>query len=205
MEGESDRAYLSYTTYRDMGATRSVTAAYVIYLKEIGKWGNDPSRKVATASNSFRSWSVEFCWDDRVKAWDLGHAKRTQDRLLAEDAEKYINTVKAFRQELEDITNIQLAQAKIDANIDRSLSARIAKGLSKDYRELSAKARKDLNISPAGFSAEQRELLSLYAKMAGRSKQTTELIDRASTRMFNALGLVKVIEEIQARANEVDE
>jgi hypothetical protein len=202
MGGEDSDAYIAYQMYRDAGISRTVTKSYNDYqdIKNPDRPKEDD--KVRSASRRYRAWVVDFCWDDRVSDWDKGHQQRVQDMLLKEDAEKYIATVKSVREQLEKLAATNLSQAMIDAEIDRNLSARIAQGLSKDYRSLSAEDKEKQKISSAGFSVEQRELMSLYIRMAPRTRATIDSIDKITARMFNALGLVKVVEDLKARSAE---
>lgn len=61
-EGESDKAYEAFTTYRDMGASRSVA--------KVGK-------KLGKTTTHLEEWCSKFSWVDRAKAWE-----NEQDRIL---------------------------------------------------------------------------------------------------------------------------
>jgi hypothetical protein len=104
-----------------MGVSRTLTAAYAQYLKEIGKFGLDESRKVLAVSKSFRQWSIDFSWDDRAKDWDAGHAKRLQAKLLEADQDKYINSVEKLRTDIEIFANESLQAARLNNAIAPTL------------------------------------------------------------------------------------
>ena len=178
MEGESDRAYLSYQTYRNMGATRSVTASYAEYLKEIGKFGSDESRKVERASNTYRQWAVDFCWDDRVKDWDNGHAKRIQAKLLAADQEKYINSVEKLRSEVEAVSK-ELMQT---ARISNSIALRQLSGIA-------SKIGKQRSFEPM-----PKDLLREHSEHTSTAGNAAKILVIASDKLSEALGLERIIE-----------
>lgn len=61
-KGETDKQWLAFRTYRDLGlAERTLGAAY-------RQTYDKPSNKEAPPW--FRAWAKEFAWRDRVEAWD---------------------------------------------------------------------------------------------------------------------------------------
>ena len=70
-EGETDAQFRGFTIYRDLGPTRSLTAAAAIYA----------DLPVATQStfDRFRKWSASKSWVARSQAWD----SYLDDQMLA--------------------------------------------------------------------------------------------------------------------------
>jgi hypothetical protein len=178
MEGESDRAYLSYQTYRDMGVSRSMPAAYTAYLKEIDKFGLDQSRKVSAVSKTFRQWAVDFSWDDRVRDWDNGHAKRIQEKLLAADQEKYINSVEKLRSEVETVSKELMETARISNAIALRQISGIASKIGKQK----------------AFESMPKELLREHSEHTATAINAAKILVIASDKLSEALGLERIIE-----------
>ena len=185
MEGESSIAHHSYQTYRDMGVSRTLTAAYAQYLKEIGKFGLDESRKVLAVSKSFRQWSIVFSWDDRAKDWDAGHAKRLQAKLLEADQDKYINSVENLRSEVESAAKELMQGARLNNAIAVSRLQRIATNLEVGV----AKPKKE-------FEPMSRTLTAEYSAHSAAIRSAAATLTIASEKLSEALGLEKVITEL---------
>lgn len=76
---ESDKAWLAWTMYRDLGPSRTLQDAWTLYAKDAGS-----SSKYA--SNGYKQWATKFDWDTRAQQWDA--AQRSATAILAvEDAE----------------------------------------------------------------------------------------------------------------------
>ena len=178
MEGESDRAYLAYTTYRDMGAARTVYASYALYVKQIAPDGRKKSQKIANPSKTFRAWTVDFSWDDRVKDWDSGHAKRLQGKLLAADQEKYINSVEKLRSEVEAVSK-ELMQT---ARISNSIALRQLSGIA-------SKIGKQRSFEPM-----PKDLLREHSEHTSTAGNAAKILVIASDKLSEALGLERIIE-----------
>jgi hypothetical protein len=184
MDGESSIAFHSYQTYRDMGVTRSIIAAYTIYLKEIDKFGSDASRKVTAVSKHFKQWSINFCWDDRVKEWDAGHAKRLQAKLLEADQEKYVNSVENLRSEVESVAKGLMQISKLSSVISAARLAGMATELG---------LGKKSNIISQPIS---RELLHEHDKLTATAGNAAKILVTASEKLSEALGLERIITEL---------
>jgi hypothetical protein len=184
MEGELDKAFLCYKLYRDLGVTRSVLAAYTCYLKEIGKFGSDPARKVSSPSSSFSKWVTDYSWDDRAKDWDAGHAKRLQAKLLEADQEKYINSVENLRSEVESVAKGLMQISKLSSVISAARLAGMATELG---------LGKKSNIISQPIS---RELLHEHDKLTATAGNAAKILVTASEKLSEALGLERIITEL---------
>jgi hypothetical protein len=101
-EGESDRAWLAYTCYRDLGVGRTVEAAYVAYIAKVRRNEPEKVKKGQTAaSTGFRKWKTEFNWADRARVYDAEREVIIQQSLLRTDREKYLDSIENFRLKLE--------------------------------------------------------------------------------------------------------
>jgi hypothetical protein len=101
-EGESDKQWLAYACYRDLGSQRTVQAAYIKYIEATK--GNKPcvaSKSQSIASASFKGWQIELNWAERVRVYDAEREVIIQQSLLRTDREKYLDSIENFRLKLE--------------------------------------------------------------------------------------------------------
>jgi hypothetical protein len=75
LDGESDKAFAAFCVYRDLGAERSVDAAYQKHSKTTSK----------TRPPHWLKWSAKYHWVDRVKAWDDHKDKEVQAALIVNE------------------------------------------------------------------------------------------------------------------------
>ena len=185
IDGESDRAYLAYTTYRDMGASRTIYASYALYVDQIAPDNRKKSQKVANPSKTYRGWVTDYAWDDRVKDWDAGHAKRLQAKLLEADQDKYINSVENLRSEVESAAKELMQGARLNNAIAVSRLQRIATNLEVGV----AKPKKE-------FEPMSRTLTAEYSAHSAAIRSAAATLTIASEKLSEALGLEKVITEL---------
>jgi hypothetical protein len=178
MSGESDRAYLAYKIYRDMSGGRTVLGAYVRYIIATDKTGTKKAKNIQSSSPHFRNWTVEHCWDDRVKDWDNGHAKRLQSKLIEADQEKYINSVDKLRGEVEAAANELMNTMRVSNAIARKQLMGIAKRLEGPFKPM------------------PRNLLTEYSQHTNTALNSAKILVTASEKLSEALGLERIITEL---------
>jgi hypothetical protein len=101
-EGESDKQWLAYTCYRDLGSQRTVQVAYIKYIEATkGSKPTVASKSQSIASASFKGWQIEFNWAERVRVYDAEREVIIQQSLLRTDREKYLDSIENFRLKLE--------------------------------------------------------------------------------------------------------
>lgn len=186
LEGEYERAYLSYLIYRDLGVNRSMLAAYTIYLKETGKWGDDPSRKILSFSKSFRDWGIKFRWEERASDWDRNARKRVQDALLAADRKKYLDQLEKNRSQLERTAANGMNGAELAQTVLRGQLQVLAKeSTNKD---------KDDNVVPIALSKTRLEDLCRTTRAL---KDAIDGLSAAKHEYYDAVGLIDTLKELE--------
>jgi hypothetical protein len=105
-EGESDKAWLAFVCYRDLGSQRSVQAAYIKYIEAVKPSTAKKSQSTAPksqspASEGFKKWVVQFNWSERVRSHDAEREGLIRDSLLKTDRQKYLDSIENFRLKLE--------------------------------------------------------------------------------------------------------
>lgn len=73
---ESDKAWLAWEIYRDLGPSRDILTAWRKYAKATGLEGK-------YASNGFKQWHLKYEWDARAAAFDQAH--RSASALIADE------------------------------------------------------------------------------------------------------------------------
>jgi hypothetical protein len=68
-DGESARAYRSFTIYRDLGPQRSMPAAWRVYRAEVSP-GHKPGVAGVRCPGYILKWATRFLWTKRAQAWD---------------------------------------------------------------------------------------------------------------------------------------
>jgi hypothetical protein len=183
-ENEPDKAYKAFLTFRDQGVGRTVQASYVQYIMELDQTGRKQSDKIGSASPGFRKWVTDYFWDDRVKDWDAGHAKRLQAKLLEADQEKYINSVENLRSEVESVAKGLMQISKLSSVISAARLAGMATELG---------LGKKSNIISHAIS---RELLHEHDKLTATAGNAAKILVTASEKLSEALGLERIITEL---------
>jgi hypothetical protein len=178
MLGESDKAFKSYLIFRDLGPGRNIQAAYVKYILAIDRDGRKQSQKIGNSSPQFRKWSLDFCWDDRARDWDNGHAKRLQSKLIEADQEKYINSVDKLRGEVEAAANELMTTMRMSNAIARKQLMGIAKGLEGPFKPM------------------PKNLLTEYSQHTATALNSAKILVTASEKLSEALGLERTIAEM---------
>jgi hypothetical protein len=105
-EGESDKAWLAFVCYRDLGSQRSVQAAYIKYIEAVKpstakKSQSTTPKSQSPASEGFKKWVVQFNWSERVRNHDAEREGLIRESLLKTDREKYLDSIENFRLKLE--------------------------------------------------------------------------------------------------------
>lgn len=99
---ESDKAFAAFSIYRDLGAGRSIDAAYREHVvreqgQNRGETGAGATRAPAKAGgrapSHWQTWSARFAWPERAAAYDA-HLDRQARRELERE---HINHLEAFR------------------------------------------------------------------------------------------------------------
>ncbi len=173
---ESDRAYLAYQIYRDLGGSRSLIAAYHTYLERTRRPGAVPNSPEYCSAN-FKGWAKTFAWDLRVRAWDKVKSKHLQDELLKSDTQLYLDKIEASRDLLERVAITGMEMAQITIN----LAAREVKILA--------------DRSRGGLSPDTIDLAHLLA-LCKVNKCGIELLGLAKIELFEAMGLTQTLEEL---------
>jgi hypothetical protein len=182
MEGESDRAYLAYTTYRDMGTSRTVYASYALYVDQIAPDNRKKSQKVANPSKTYRDWFTHYAWDDRIKDWDSKKRDRIQSAQLEADRQGYIQRIEDSRLILERTATMGMKAAELSLAVGYDQLQKIAK-------------ESRTKILP---KAEIDRLLGITRN----SKESIETLAAAKTEIYDALGLVETIERLGDAKNQ---
>jgi hypothetical protein len=112
---ETDKQYLGYTCYRDLGLGRTLLAAQRLYDQKSGNGAEGRRKKSATAS--YLSWAKTFRWEQRAKAWDLTQEERRRERLASTNREKYLHDLEIFRLAFVELAQGELAIAKASMGI----------------------------------------------------------------------------------------
>lgn len=114
---ESAKAYEAFCLYRDMGAGRSVDAAWRSFQEKQGANRGQIGGKIGRAPTGWWRWSSEYQWVRRAEEWDA-----EQDRQKREEARQTrIAEVEAYRQrvvsEAQEIAEgaLQLVRLGMDA------------------------------------------------------------------------------------------
>ncbi len=128
---ETDRQWLAFTCYRDLGLQRTTARAYTNYLLATGRGKNRlPSNRGGQVCGNFIKWKRDHRWDERIRAWD----KEGEDRLLAlrlqAEGRQYTENLTAFQRQVEAIgmAGLQLAATALSVQIQQL--APIAKKLT---------------------------------------------------------------------------
>lgn len=117
-DNESDAQWLGFTIYRDLGSVRTMTAAYHIYLEKTGRSAKR-STEVSGVSSSFRRWSKESRWDDRVRDWDLDEEARFREVQIREGEERYVKELQEFRE-------LQISSGKLGVQLALKIKSDLA-------------------------------------------------------------------------------
>ncbi|HEU0298874.1 MAG TPA: hypothetical protein VFR37_05450 [Longimicrobium sp.] len=99
LQGETSRAFAAFEVYRELGPTRSMSAAVAAYRAKYGKApkGREKSRRREQGGNGgetgarkipshWEVWAAQYTWRDRAAKWDA--AQVLEERRRAEDAHK---------------------------------------------------------------------------------------------------------------------
>jgi hypothetical protein len=179
-EGESDKAYLAYTTYRDLGERRTEQGAYEAYTRKVSNRERNPSEKIGKASPAFRRWVSEFDWDKRIKDWDGRKAQRIQSAQLDADRQGYIQRIEDSRALLERTATMGMKSAELSLAIGFAQLQKLAKESTK-------------------ASLGKADLDRLVA-ITRNNKDSIDTLAAAKTEIYDALGLVNNFQTLEQLA-----
>jgi hypothetical protein len=80
--GETAAAYARFLIYRNLGLTRTVQAAYKVYLNS-KKVQQSPPQSRSAASPQFKAESQTMNWQARAEAWDIAVLWMAGERSVA--------------------------------------------------------------------------------------------------------------------------
>lgn len=175
-EGESDKAYLAYITYRDLGRGRTEQGAYEAYLDRASSRQRKPGEKRGKASAPFRSWRVQFGWDKRTRDWDNKKMQRFQSKQLEAGCQEYIKKVEDARELLEKTAVMGMKSAELSLAIGYEQLQKMAK---ESKKALLPKTE-----------------LDRLAVITRTNKDSIDTLAAAKAELYDALGLVQIVEHI---------
>lgn len=113
---ETDRQWLGFSCYRNLGLQRTTSKAYKNYLGAIGRGkvvkSSPLSPKVGSKiSRTFSGWKRDFNWDARCRAWDAAGEDRQFQIAIAAEAHVYTERLQNYQNQIEaiGIASLQLA------------------------------------------------------------------------------------------------
>jgi hypothetical protein len=177
-EGESDRAYLAYTTYRDMPPPRYELGAYTAYVNSLSGARHTGSGKVRGVSKTYKGWMSEFNWSARVKDWDNKKSQRIQSAQLEADRQGYIQRIEDSRALLERTATIGMKSAELQ--------------LAFNFKQMQLLAKE------AGNRIATRDEMAQLVSIARVTRDSIDGLGSAKTEIYDALGLVQTIEQLTA-------
>jgi hypothetical protein len=150
---ESQKAYLAYLVYRDLGPQRSLDAA------ALTRQGGQQVGKRAATSHVFR-WSSAWRWVERAASWDA-YLQRERDQVAAEQAalwekrrleerESTYSLSRRLREKVETALKMPLVQARIES-VDGK-PATIIEPLKYTLRDVVALARLAVDLAAEALS-----------------------------------------------------
>jgi hypothetical protein len=162
LDGESERAYLGYCCFRDIGLSRTLHGAYVTYLTKSNRL---KSQKIGTSkrlnpSPDFRRWQIEYKWDERVKEYDRHQEESNRLAIYAADTEAFSSGIKKYRANAESIAMQQLDAVRLVQDAIYLELARVAEKATAD-KALNLSAMADIcrvmkDVSAVAESASKR-------------------------------------------------
>ena len=105
VNGENVQAYEAFCTYRDMGTSRSILAAYHKQTGDIGK---------TTPPSKWINWSIQFEWYRRTLSYDNHLMRKAQEAAEREVLAKRQEAVNDF---IERSHNSSIEIAKVNAEL----------------------------------------------------------------------------------------
>jgi hypothetical protein len=113
---ETDRQWLGFCCYRNLGLQRTTSKAYKNYLSAIGKGKSALSsplqpKRGGQITKTFSGWKRDYYWDERVRAWDAAGEDRQLQIAIAAEAHVYTERLQGYHQQIEaiGIASLQLA------------------------------------------------------------------------------------------------
>ena len=105
LPAETDRQWLGFCCYRDLGLQRTITRAYRHYSAKIrqGSQKTSINAKKSGVNRYFTGWKQDFRWDERVRAWDRAGEDRIRQLMINLEAQKYADGLSVHQQQIETI------------------------------------------------------------------------------------------------------
>jgi hypothetical protein len=94
-EGESSKAFAAFCSYRDLGPSRSVDAAYCLHT------GAEPGTK--QASGNFKRYATTHNWVERAAKFDADADAQNRKMLLERNKAEYNERVEKYRKQTESL------------------------------------------------------------------------------------------------------
>ncbi|WP_373538777.1 hypothetical protein [Chamaesiphon sp.] len=141
-EGETDKAWYAYTIYQNIGAGRSVDAAYSEYIESTkgvkpDNAGNRRGHSISSAS--FKEWQTRFNWAERVRIHDADSRSSLVEKLAERSVDSVYEAIEKDMQIVADINKAVRANSINALAITQRLMSRLTKALDiKDMKQLQA-------------------------------------------------------------------
>lgn len=94
-EGESSKAFAAFCSYRDLGPSRSVDAAYCLHS------GAEPGTK--QASGNFKRYATTQNWVERSAKFDAAIDAQNRQMLMERNKAEYNEKVEKYRKQTESL------------------------------------------------------------------------------------------------------
>lgn len=163
---ESARAFLYFTFYRDLGATRTLKATVEEIVKKIG---------VRISSAALSELKARWEWDRRILAWDLYNDRLTQQEHLKAVA-------KARKEQAATAAMYRGAAAMVTSSIVAELARRIDEQKKSGYNflaDLSPEAMslvlKQATAVMVGANSEERLALGIANEVVETRNSSTQV------------------------------
>jgi hypothetical protein len=95
--GETAKAYTAFTTYRDMGSSRSLDRV------ESKIYGTKTGHKRGANLTSLKRWSREWNWVDRCRDYDLDREQEMRQIKLEHEKAAYIQDLEHYQLQQKEI------------------------------------------------------------------------------------------------------
>jgi hypothetical protein len=179
---ETDRQWLGFCCYRDLGVQRTITRAYRDYSARLGKRSRKTliNAKKSGVNRYFTGWKRDFKWDERVRVWDAEGEDRVRQLMINAEAQKYNKGLSAYQQQVEAIG---IAGLNLVSNALMIYANQLAPIIEKIQREEDLNER-DTKIWLA--IGNPRQIMAI-------AQMSSELMAQS----YNNQGLLKNIEKVE--------
>lgn len=87
--GETDKAFRGFRIYRDLGADRSLGAAYHEYKHGPETGDGTGSKRGRKPAGYFSDWSTKYDWGERVRAYDAHRDKQVIQAAASDELDDF--------------------------------------------------------------------------------------------------------------------